>query len=1121
MFHTRTRVKALAVMVVTLFAISTAPTRADGQASAPSRIARAQAPAHRNRLHAPMSADLRARIEARLTRAPGRVTVFVELAKTSAADASAAASPSGKSASRQAAANAKRDTDTTANSVVAELKSKDPASREVSRTKNAVSGVFVNGSSDAIKTLAARADVVNITPVVPKKADNAHSAALTKVLQTWQDTGTLGDGVRVGIIDTGVDYTHADFGGPGTTEAFDGVNRTGSTPLFPNAKVVGGVDLAGEIYDSESDDPAEFVPSPDGNPLDCDGHGTHVAGTAAGLGVNADGSTFIGDYTALDESSLFDMRIGPGMAPHASLYAIKVFGCPEQGGSTDLVGPAIDWALDPNQDNDFSDHLDIVNISIGTDFGAPDDPENAFVRNAAKHGMLAVISAGNGDDVYDVGGSPGDAPEALTVASSRGSSSLDAVEVTAPGDVAGTTPGQYSLAFDYDGFDKTRAVVKMTDSGNTDGCDAFSETDAANVAGKYVWLEWDDNDSTRRCVSETRTDNATAAGAEGVVLTSTLEPFVSGKTGNDAIPLFQLTATATDKLRPAVDAGTLVVRMAGDLREAFGLDETVEDLPSSFTSRGTRSPGVKPDVAAPGDGIVSAGFGTGNDQAIFSGTSMASPHVAGIAALVKAAHPTWTSAELKATVMNTAGHDVFSEKNQSGPIEAPNRVGAGRVDALAAVDNQVIAFDNDLPNTVSIGFGVVEVSKNLSLSKTINVVNKGSGTATYSVAYQPITNMPGVSYSLNKSTVTIPGNSSTKIKVTVAFNRDALRKKIDPTVAPLNRNAGGNDFPRQFVADASGRVVLTPTAGATVALRVPVYAAPKPTGALTEPAKIGVTNNEGSLNVSGRALDQGTGSEQFLSLYSVMELAATSPRMAKCAHGRTTDCTINGTAQGGDISHVGVMSTAPAAKGANTPEDSLMAFGIATWSNWYNLGNNTIPFVDIYVDGDNEPDFETYAWREPDTDLLWARTDDLHTGDNVDLEPINTLFGDVDTNVYDSNVIVLPVFLDALGIDPTSASHRIAYFVGIDGFYEPPSDPLVDWIPQTLSFDPLKPGLRAEGNEPSVMWIGEPGTSLDIFRKPGTLAEDHSDSLLVFNFQNGSGSRASVVKVTTNSHGHV
>ena len=496
MFRGPARTRVLTIAVAAIVTMSLTPTGASGQTTTTPGDSTAVTPADGRHLRAPSSPELQALIKARLARTSGRITVFVELAKTSAADASEAASPSGKSASRQAAANAKRDTDATANSVTAELKRKDPASREVSRTKNAVSGVILTGSSDAIKTLAARPDVANITPIVPKTANNAHSAVLTKVLQTWHDTGKLGDGVRVGIIDTGVDYTHADFGGPGTEEAFDGVDPTASTPLFPNAKVVGGTDLAGENYDSKSDNPAEFIPAPDGNPIDCDGHGTHVGGTAAGYGVNSDGSTFTGDYTTLDETALLNMRIGPGMAPHASLYAIKVFGCPEQGGSTDLVGPAIDWALDPNQDNDFSDHLDLVNISIGTDFGAPDDPDAAFVRNAAKHGMLSVISAGNGGDLYDVGGSPGNTPEALTVASSRGASVLDAVEVTAPAEDAGLTPGQYSLAFDYEGFDKTRAVVEMTDPDNLDGCDPFSVADAANVAGKYVWLEWDDNDDT-------------------------------------------------------------------------------------------------------------------------------------------------------------------------------------------------------------------------------------------------------------------------------------------------------------------------------------------------------------------------------------------------------------------------------------------------------------------------------------------------------------------------------------------------------------------------------------------------------------------------------------------------
>ena len=107
----------------------------------------------------------------------------------------------------------------------------------------------------------------------------------------------------------------------------------------------------------------------------------------------------------------------------------------------------------------------------------------------------------------------------------------------------------------------------------------------------------------------------------------------------------------------------------------------------------------------------------------------------------------------------------------------------------------------------------------------------------------------------------------------------------------------------------------------------------------------------------------------------------------------------------------------------------------------------------------------------------------------------------------------MPVFLDALGIDPSAASARLTYQVGVAGFYPAPEDSLIDAIPAALSFDPLKPGLWAEGGGTSLVFVAQPGTGLSIHKDAAALALDHADSLLVLNFHNKTGAKAKIVKI--------
>ena len=163
------------------------------------------------------------------------------------------------------------------------------------------------------------------------------------------------------------------------TADYTGVTDTNANGQFPSAKVPGGTDLVGDAYNAN--DP-NSVPVPDCNPMDCNGHGTGTASLIAGFGENNDGSTYTGTYDATNPS-MANLKISPGFAPKALLYPVRVFGCV---GSTNVVTEAIDWAM--------HNHMDVINMSLGSDEGYADDPDAVAASNAAAAGNHCLLRCG-------------------------------------------------------------------------------------------------------------------------------------------------------------------------------------------------------------------------------------------------------------------------------------------------------------------------------------------------------------------------------------------------------------------------------------------------------------------------------------------------------------------------------------------------------------------------------------------------------------------------------------------------------------------------------------------------------------------------------------------------------
>src|SRR5882672_54798 len=283
--------------------------------------------------------------------------------------------------------------------------------RVVAQYHAAYNGMKVRIAQDRAKDLATLPGVVAVRPLQLQKPNNVRGVDLIGAPAVWQSLGLHGEGVKIAIIDTGIDYTHANFGGPGTAAAYTTAHAAETAPANPSLfgpsapRVKGGIDLVGDSYNADPNSAAyQPIPHQDPNPLDCNGHGSHVAGTAAGSGVTAAGTTYTGPYNASTISSN-SWNIGPGVAPKADLYAVRVFGCE---GSTDVTVDAIEWAVD----ND----MDVINMSLGSPFGSKDDPSAVASTNAARAGVIVVASAGNSGPSQYITGSPATAEGAISVA---------------------------------------------------------------------------------------------------------------------------------------------------------------------------------------------------------------------------------------------------------------------------------------------------------------------------------------------------------------------------------------------------------------------------------------------------------------------------------------------------------------------------------------------------------------------------------------------------------------------------------------------------------------------------------------------------------------------------------
>ncbi|MBF6619687.1 MAG: S8 family serine peptidase [Patulibacter sp.] len=933
--------------------------------------------------------------------------------------------------------------------------------RELYRVRTAYNGVAVLARPGDVARLQAIDGVRSVVPIPLAERRNSHSVPSTGAAAAWKAAagGNTGQGIRVGVLDSGVDYVHSTFGGSGTAgdllaarsaannpevdpetgpdPDFEAKNGAGDT-LYPNDAVVGGYDFVGDDYDSRYVETS--VPRPDPNPMDCPlaeggGHGSHVAGSMAGRGVNPDGTTYAGGYESVPPG----LKLGPGVAPGAEIYSLRVFGC---DGTTAFITQAIDWATDPDQDGNPIDHLDVLNISAGSGYGTPDSPERAAAQEASELGVAVVISAGNnGNSTYTVG-SPGVAPAALTVANISSGDWRDQVTVDAPGtDADGVHEGQHGGGFSWTALpgDVTAPLVRAP-AGNLSGCAPYG----TSLTGRIVVVDVRPAPGAAMpCSSMVRAEHAEAADATGVVMINADDAYEPGIWGSEQIPFVQVTAPVGAKLLAAIDSGPAPTLTFAPERVGVIYDPASADTVDPTSSRGPGIGGLlKPEIAAPGQSISSASSGTGSGATVMGGTSMAAPHVSGAMALVRKHRPLWSVEELKALLVNTARPQVHVAPGHAGRREAPQRVGSGALDVATALDATAVAYAADAEGAVAVGFGLlrVPVGAPFTVERTVRVANKAAGLRTFTVAFDAITDVPGVGWELpDGDTVTVAGGATKDLRIRLRIDDPtALRHARDETIGESHDHEG--ELVRQrWLAEASGLLRLTesgPDAGP--ALSVPVHAAVRPSAATASAAtavELPADQVDGALTFAGPTVDTGRTSSDFLATRMAFEWQGSSPRLPE-QDGKRPPARA-------DIEHVGV-----------TAHDGWISFGISTWGAVPAPTTPTTVQVLIDADGDGEADFGIAPNRIEGTDAFRTCVTSAADPETPTCVPMLLNRMAEEGGFYDSRLTVLSVPAALVGL--TGDATEFAYHViTADDLAEGVVDQL-----GPLTFDAAEPALR-------------------------------------------------------------
>ncbi|TQV81470.1 S8 family serine peptidase [Aliikangiella coralliicola] len=639
--------------------------------------------------------------------------------------------------------------------------------------QHVLNGFTVNITSSQAALLRSLPGIKSVILAPKIKAETDRGPLLINAPAAWDASATgvaaQGEGIVVAVIDSGIRHDHPSFAQVDPTDGYIHVNPLGNGVFlghcatnagYCNNKLIGAYNFADGVNDPE----------------DSDGHGTHVASTAVGNRLSFD----LGGGNSLDLS---------GVAPRANLIAYRISGddgIASGGASVAAINQAV------------ADGVDVINYSFGgSAFNPWSASDSLAYRNARAAGIIAITSAGNDGPNPETVGSPGDAPWITSVAASthdRGAfptktlSNMSGGSTTPPGTISGrsltasiTAPIVYAGNFS---------------NGDTNPEQCLNPFPQGTFSGQIVVC---DRGEIARVL---KAQHVAAGGAGGFILAN-----IQGGSNFLAddiyvVPGIHINANNGDTLRTWLASGSNHMGTINGTNGAVGVDPSAADITAAFSSRGpnpTANGVITPSVAAPGVSIFAAGIGD-VDYAFLQGTSMASPHVAGAAALIKQLKPTWTAGQIHSALMSTAVTSLVKEDGTT-PADAFD-IGGGRIDIQAAANagllmdetiNNFTAADPSNggdPRTLNLpGMTDPECNVSCSWTRTVSAATAGTWNASF------VTDT-GLTLGVTPDNFTLAQGATQNLSITADINGvdgDWLFGRL--VLTPTNNSISTTQFP--------------------------------------------------------------------------------------------------------------------------------------------------------------------------------------------------------------------------------------------------------------------------------------------------------------------------------------